>query len=197
MPRYVDHQQRRREVIDVATELVIANGRAALTVRRVAEAAGHSTKVVSHYFTDMADLLHATYIAAAKRASERLDAVVAADPSDLQGFIEAVLPLDVPRRRDWSIWFAFWSEALTSDQLGADQRGRARNTTERIESIVRALIRSGRLPSSCDAATAARRLGALIPGIAGQALFDPTQWTPRRQREILAGELTMLGLRAG
>jgi AcrR family transcriptional regulator len=184
-------------VTDVATELIIAHGRAALTVRSVAEAAGCSTKVVSHYFNDMADLLHATYIAAAQRASERLDAVAAADPSDLQGFIEAVLPLDVPRRRDWSIWFAFWSEALTSDQLRADQRERARSTTQRIESILRALIRSGALPASCDPTNAARRLGALIPGIAGQALFDPERWTAQRQRQILVGELQLLGLTTG
>jgi AcrR family transcriptional regulator len=197
VPRYVDHEQRRREVIEVATELVITQGRAALTVRSVAQAAGCSTTVVSHYFADMADLLHATYIAAAQRASERLAAVTSRDPTDLQGFIEAVLPLDVARRRDWSIWFAFWSEALTSEELGADQRERARNTTERIASILRTLIRSGDLPATCEPATAARRLGALIPGIAGQAMFDPARWTASRQREIVAGELALLGLRSG
>ena len=194
MPRHVDHEQRRREVTAAATALVASRGRAALTVRNVAGEVGCSTKVVSHYFADMADLLHATYTSAADRARQRLDAVTAADPADIQGFVEALLPLDAARRCDWSIWFAFWSEALTSRQLGTDQRERARTTTQRIEAILALLVCDGRLPATCDVADAARRLGALVPGIAGQALFDPARWTPARQRSVLAGELSLLGV---
>ncbi len=57
MPKQVDHEQRRREVAAVAADLVAAHGRRALTVRNVADAAGYSTTVVSHYFDDLADLL--------------------------------------------------------------------------------------------------------------------------------------------
>ena len=195
VPRVVDHAQRRREVTAVATELVAERGRAALTARNVAAAAECSTTVVSHYFTDMADLLRATYAAAADRARLRLEAVLAADRSDVQGFVEALLPLDAARRRDWSIWFAFWSEALTSEEFSADQRARARGTTARLAKMLTRLVELGRLPASCDVTIAARRLGALIPGIAGQALFDPAGWPPARQRAVVADELALLGLR--
>src|SRR6188474_2840464 len=63
VPRYVDHGERRQELIEAATELVARRGRSALTVRNLADALGTSTKVVSHYFDDMAELLHATYTA--------------------------------------------------------------------------------------------------------------------------------------
>ncbi len=194
MPRYIDPDQRRRDVIAAATDLVVTSGRAALTIRNVAEAVGSSTKSVSHYFADMAELLHATYAAAADRARARIEAVIASDPSDVQGFVEALLPLDAERRRDWSVWFAFWSEALTSDALSADQRERSRTTTARIERMLKKLRAEQRIDSSCDVANAARRIGALIPGIAGQAMFDPAGWPPARQRAIVAGELCLLGI---
>jgi AcrR family transcriptional regulator len=196
VPRQVDHEQRRREVTAAATELVVTQGRAALTVRNVAEAVGCSTKVVSHYFDDMADLLHATYTTAASRARARVEAVVAADPTDVQGVIEALLPLDAARRRDWTIWFAFWTEALTSAALGADQRARARGTTARLATMLRALLADERLGADVDIAVAARRLGALVPGVAGQAMFDPTTWTAARQRDVVADELARLGVAA-
>lgn len=194
MPKLVDHEARRAELVAVATELVARHGRAALTVRNLADALGTSTKVVSHYFDDMGELLHATYTAAADRARARLDAVIAADATDLQGLIEALLPLDDERHRDWLVWFAFWSEALTSEQLGADQRERARTTRRRLAAALRAAVAAGRLTEECDVDAAADRLSALIPGIAGQAVFDPTRWTSARQRAAVASELGLLGV---
>jgi AcrR family transcriptional regulator len=194
VPRAVDHDERRREVIAAATELLVSEGRGALTVRRVAEAVGWSTKVVSYYFTDMSDLLYATHDGAAARARARVDLVEANDPSDLQGVMEALLPLDNARRRDWTIWLSFWSEALTSEVFARDQRQRARTTQARLASQLQELVDSGQLERSTDIELSARRLGALIGGIASQAMFDPARWTAARQREVVASELATLGV---
>ena len=194
MPRIVDHDQRRRQLTDAAAVLVATQGRSALTVRNVAAAVGCSTKVVSHYFADMAELLHATHATAAARARARVDAVRAADASDIQGFIEALLPLDDVRRGDWRIWFAFWSEALSSERLGRDQRERARATVAEMTTMLRTCQRQQRLDPRCDPVGTARRLAALISGIASQAIFDPSAWTPTRQRAVVADELALVGL---
>jgi rifampin ADP-ribosylating transferase len=194
MPKYIDHEQRRSDVAAAAAELVADRGRSALTVRNVAEAVGCSTTVVSHYFDDMADLLHATYALAAGRARERMETVLAADPTDVRGVIEAVLPLDAERRRDWRIWFAFWSEALASPRFAEEQRERARTTSARLRRCLRALEQRGDLPAGLEIRVTADRLATLIPGIAAEAIFDPRRWTPRYQRRILTDELRLLGL---
>ena len=67
MPRVVNHEVRRREVASIAAQVVVKEGRAGLTVRNVAQAAGCSTTVVSHYFADMAELFYETYAFAASR----------------------------------------------------------------------------------------------------------------------------------
>jgi AcrR family transcriptional regulator len=194
MPRYVDHDQRRHEVAEIARQIVVAEGRKALTVRRVAESAGYSTTVVSHYFSDVGELLHATYEAAAARTRARFTAVVEADPLDVRGLMEAVLPLDAERLADWRVYYAFWSEAIFDPDFSELQRGRARDTTKRLDTMLRGLAAEGRLGADIDVAHAAGRLGALIPGIAGLTVFDPTGWGAARQRAVLDDELRLLGI---
>ena len=194
MPRHVNHDQRRNEVIVVATDLVVERGRAALTVRNVAQAAGCSTKVVSHYFADMADLLHATYAAAASRAGARLGAVLDEDPGDVQGFLETLLPVDEERARDWTIWLSFWSEALPSDRLGADQAERSRATIELLALVLARLAERGDVTSEHDPHLAACRLYSMIQGLSSQATFDPQRWPPERQRAVVMSELELLGI---
>ncbi len=164
MPRNVDHEQRRSEVTSIAAELVARGGRGALTVRGVAEAAGCSTTVVSHYFDDMSHLLHETYALSVRRSARRLDAVIARDPTDIVGLVEAVLPLDAQRTDDWRIWLAFWGDALASSAFAREQRQRARTATRRFRTCLDLLVSEGRLPASLDTEVAADRISVLVPG---------------------------------
>lgn len=194
MPKHVDHDQRRRDVASVAADLVAADGRRALTVRNVADAAGYSTTVVSHYFVDLTDLLHETYRIAVARARRRVEAVLSDDPGDLRGLIEAVLPLDAEREADWRIWLSFWSEALSSPAFADEQRARTRSTTERIASCLRHLADQGWLGADLDVERTADRLSAMIPGVASEAIFDPRKWTADVQRRVVDDELAALGI---
>jgi AcrR family transcriptional regulator len=194
MPKIVDPEARRREVTEIAAGLLVRGGRSALTVRNVADAAGYSSTVVSHYFTDMLDLLHETYSFAVERSGRRLQHVLERDPTDLAGLVEAVLPLDDERTDDWRIWFAFWSEAMSSEPFAAEQRQRARTHLERLERCLDRLAAEGAISPGVDVGDAAHRLAALVPGIAAEAIFDPQRWPPERQRRVLRSELTLLGL---
>ncbi len=194
MPKYVNHDQRRLEVAEVAGELVASYGRSALTVRRVAEATGHSTTVVSHYFDDMSELLHETYSLAVQRSRARVDAVLKSDPADIAGLAEALLPLDAERKADWRIWLAFWGEALGSPALAAEQRTRARTSADRFHRCLEHLDAGGRIQGEPELRATADRIAALILGIAAEAVFDPRKWTARAQREAIRAELEAAGL---
>ncbi len=195
MPRFADHDQRRAEVVAAATTVVRDEGRSALTVRRVAKSVGCSTKVVTHYFANMSDLLHATWLASLRRGAKRFLEVLKADPADLRGFMAAGLPLDDERRLDWSIWIAFWTEAHTSEQFGQDLRARATDTYDRIVEILNRLGERNDLPKDLPIEATARRLNALLTGISCQAMFNPQVWTPEHQLAALDGELAAIGIR--
>lgn len=192
MPKIVDHEERRREVTLAAAAIVIASGRAALTARAVAAATGWSTSVVSHYFDDMADLFYETYSYATARSRRRVDRVLTADASNIEGLIEAVLPLDQERRDDWKIWFAFWSEALTNPKYADEQSQRAATTRERLRACLALKKKNGGIRRNVNIDEAADRLSALIPGIASAATFDPKAWPATRQRAVLRSEFALL-----
>jgi len=186
MPPLADHDERRARVAEVAAALIDARGLDAVTFREIAEAAGTSTAIVSHYFTDKKDLLRATYLAAAVRARQRLDAEIAAEPATLSGALEALLPLDRASRRDWSVWFAFWGIAVADAGLAAEQRSHVRATREVLAGLIERLIAAGDLPVDVDADDAARELLVVVMGLAAQAVFDPRDWPAHRQRAFIA-----------
>src|SRR4051794_27554166 len=111
MPLVVNPSQRRRDVAAVAARLVAEGGAEAVTVRAVAEAAGYSTKIVSHYFADKRALILSTYRYAADRSAAIAEASQAPGSSDAQAYIRSLLPTDDATRQNWKVWFAFWGLA--------------------------------------------------------------------------------------
>ena len=85
---------------------------------------------------------------------------------------EAILPLDEPRRLTWQTWFAFWGAAVADPELAAMQRRRLLWFRE---------LLARELDGDDEAA---RELLVLVRGIAAEAVFDPDDWPPERQREL-------------
>lgn len=195
MPLVVDHEQRRREVAEIAADLVAKLGVERVTVREVAAAAGCSTTVVSHYFHGKRELQLMAFRTAALHARRRMEAVLAGGTGTLQLCLEAMLPLDDARRRDWHVWFAFWGVAVGDPQFAAEQKRRSRYSHELVEHLLRgATADAADAPAGATApARAAESLVAFVVGIAGQAIFDPELWPPARQSNALRAELRLLG----
>jgi AcrR family transcriptional regulator len=187
MPIQVDRDAQRAHVIDLATQLVAAEGVAALTFRRVAEAAGSSTAIVSTYFTDKRDLLLSTLRAAATRTSERFDAAAAAG-GGLQNCLEAWLPLDDDRLTDLRVVVAFWGVAASDPELAAVQDGHVRRARARVERML------SQRPDHAGTGNTklSRQIVALTLGIALQAVFEAGEPAARRQRTVLADGLDRL-----
>lgn len=189
MPRQVDHDERRREVAEVACDLIAREGVEATTVRRVAEAAKCSTTIVSHYFTNKHQLLLVAYRAAAERSQARVAAVVGRDPADLQGCLEALLPLDRPRLRDWQIWFAFWGMVVGDEKFANEHRHYFREAVKLTSAAMRKKWGEDALGGKEACETEARRLFALVSGVAAQAVFDPKSVSAQAMRTIIETEI--------
>jgi len=57
MPKIVDHEERRAEVLEATWRVIATRGLDAATVRQIAKEAGVSSGVLAHYFTDKDDIL--------------------------------------------------------------------------------------------------------------------------------------------
>jgi AcrR family transcriptional regulator len=187
MPIQVDRESQREHVTSLAAGLVAQEGVAALTFRRVAEAAGSSTAIVSTYFTDKRDLLLSTFRAAASRTTVRFEAAINAGGS-LQDCLEAWLPLDADRLTDWRVILAFWGVAVTDPELAAVQDGHVGRARARVERLLRAERGDGPPPEL------AQQIVALMLGIALQAVFEPAvaDSAALPQRALLADGLARL-----
>jgi AcrR family transcriptional regulator len=219
MPIQVDREGQRAHVTSLAAGLVAREGVAALTFRRVAEAAGSSTAIVSTYFTDKRDLLLSTFRAAASRTTVRFEAAIAAGGS-LRDCLEAWLPLDADRLTDWRVILAFWGVAVADPDLAAIQDGHVSRARARVERLLRAERgegpprgpegwlggKHGKAPDGLEGLAwaedgggsqgelerVAQQILALTLGIALQAVFEPGGSGSLPQRALLADGLTRL-----
>jgi AcrR family transcriptional regulator len=188
MPIQVDREGQREHVTSLAARLVAQEGVAALTFRRMAEAAGSSTAIVSTYFADKRDLLLSTFRAAASRTTVRFEAAINAGGS-LQDCLEAWLPLDEDRLTDWRVILGFWGVAVTDPELAAVQDGHVSRARARVEK----LLRAGRGPDPTpEPERLAQQILALTLGIALQAVFEPAASASLPQRALLTDGLARL-----
>jgi AcrR family transcriptional regulator len=189
MPRYVDHDARRRHIAATAAELVGTRGLEALTFRNVAEAAGSSTTVLTHYFADKRDLLQFTFEVVAERSGARFDQAQR-DGGGLRECLEALLPLDPERQTEWRLLTCYWGMAVSDPNLAQAQARHVRSAQRRIESMLRQhyphLV-------GADPEVVARRLVTLVHGLGAHSALDPGHWSPADQRRVLADELRSLG----
>jgi AcrR family transcriptional regulator len=189
MPRYVDHDARRRHIAATAAELVGTRGLEALTFRNVAEAAGSSTTVLTHYFADKRDLLQSTFEAVAERSGARFDEAQR-HGGGLRECLEALLPLDPERQTEWRLLTCYWGMAVSDPNLAKAQARHVRSAQRRIESLLR---QHHSQLAGAEPEVVARRLVTLVHGLGAHSALDPGHWSPAEQQRVLADELGSLG----
>lgn len=119
MPKQVDHEQRRIEIVETTWRIIDRGGFAAATMRQIAAEAGFANGGLKHYFANKDELLVAAFQRTFYRINER-----AADAIGDQSGLDAIralcmemLPLDRERRVESRVSVAFWDRAATNPVL--------------------------------------------------------------------------------
>jgi AcrR family transcriptional regulator len=128
MPRTVDHDARRREIIDALFRVAVRDGLAAASVRAVATEAGVPAPQVQYYFPTKAAMLDAAMYELGMRIVGRGMALQAeagptASPEILIRLaIAGSRPVDDTTRQELVLFFLFFVEALTDAETVAATR---------------------------------------------------------------------------
>ena len=77
MPKIVDWDARRDEILSATWRVIVRDGIAGATVRAIAREAHCSPGILAHYFDDKADIMGSALVLAHRRVAARMDAKAA------------------------------------------------------------------------------------------------------------------------
>lgn len=139
MPRIIDHDQRRREIIDVALELIVEGGFDAATMRSIAARAGFANGALKRYFASKEEMVVATFDSILAEMAKRISAEeLRSDPvEDLRAYILAPMPLDDYRIRGARVLLALWEYSQVNRDLQARYLAHLQMWREQLEVRIR------------------------------------------------------------
>ncbi|MFF1483622.1 TetR/AcrR family transcriptional regulator [Streptomyces sp. NPDC058319] len=120
MPKIIDHDQRRREIVAVARKLIVQGGFGAATMRSIVAEAGFANGALKRYFPSKDSIVAATFESVLAEMNERMTAAgePAPDPEEaLRHDIEATLPLDRYRIDGARVLLALWEHSVANEEL--------------------------------------------------------------------------------
>jgi AcrR family transcriptional regulator len=198
MPKIVDHDERRREIIHATWRVMRRIGVDATTVREIAREAGYSNGVLAHYFTSKEELLIMAHEQAFKEARERMDHVstgTAAGLEQLRLVILEALPLDEVRDLEAFVDMSFLAQSMVNAELRA-ARTESHLTAQKDWGIYFARLRSeGFITTATPDDVLVDELIMLIDALSGQALLFPDIATPERQTTLVESYISRLTAR--
>jgi AcrR family transcriptional regulator len=116
VPKIVDHDERRRSIIEATWRVIAREGIANASTRVIAREAGCSSAVLAHYFADKAELMSSAMLAGHAEVHARLDPELSGLASVRQYMLEC-LPLDERRRFLAVVEVSFWGQAVGNRRL--------------------------------------------------------------------------------
>ncbi|KOV36758.1 TetR family transcriptional regulator [Streptomyces sp. XY431] len=183
MPKLVDHDERRAQIIDALLRTAADTGLHAVTMRSVAVEAGISVRLVQYYFDTKEQLLLAAVNRLTARMGERVrDRVRATGPSPTpRDIVEAALLEAVPTDRESRVFHLLHTEyavlSVTDPALGGRAFLAAPDEMEGfLVGQLEAAQRSGDADPRLDARQEAALLLAASAGLGLSVLLD--QRTP-------------------
>lgn len=194
MPKIVDHDQRRREVLTAARRVIVRDGIDAATTRAIAKEAGYSNGVLAHYFDDKDDILLSALRQSHQRIRDRLTRRVQG-VSGLAALREVLLdnlPLDAERTLETRLEVSFWSRSLASDHLAEVQRSEAAELRAAVRALLGEARDSGEITTGENLDDVAEHLLALIDGLSLHLLLYPDRLTRIDLERLLLSALERL-----
>ena len=197
MPKLVDREQRRQEILEVTWRLMATRGADAATMREIAREAGYANGALAYYFANKDELVEAAYVHVFEQTNDRIRAAVAGKRgvAALRAFLVEVVPTTEVTRLEARIVLPFWNRTVTDERLARLNDA----AMQRWRRDIRGLLRQGREDGDVTVATAddvlADQLLALALGLQVLALLPDSPTPAATQLAMLDAALAGLSPR--
>jgi AcrR family transcriptional regulator len=187
MPKIVDWDARRDEILSATWRVIARDGIARATVRAIAKEAGCSAGILAHYFDGKADILGSALLMSHRRVVARMQARAAGltGLAALRVIMAEALPLDAERDLEAQIEISFWGRALGNPALRQLQHAEFDQFARRLRGHLAEARKEGELREGVDLDLGAHQLLVLIDGLSAQRVLYPDRVRPARQRQML------------
>lgn len=195
MPKIVDHDERRLELVDATWRIIARQGLEGATMREIAMEAGFANGALKPYFPTKDTLLEFAFGHVFNRTNNRIAGVTAGKSGieALRAFCLEVLPLDEERINEARIVIPFWQKAVNDPQKAEIHQ---QSMDEWVSTIRRYLAEardSGDVRAAVDDSILARQLLNMLLGAQIEAALAPEGRIDFGHTAQLDGFLTLLG----
>lgn len=147
MPKRVDHEARRREIVETLIRITARDGLQAATSRAIASELGVATGALWHYFPSFDAVLAAAFVAAFDATNARIEAATAhlAGLTALRATMNEILPTSKVTQDEARVVVNFWGRVAVDESLATPQAEFDELWRERLTGRMREAITAGEL----------------------------------------------------
>jgi AcrR family transcriptional regulator len=191
MPRFVDHDARRRQIVEATCQVVAEEGLPGLSFRAVAARLGGSTTVVTHYFGSQRELVEGCVASLVEQWADELTELEqrTANPRErLMLLLESLVPSDEVGRVQERARINLLAGQLLGSELGRLSEVWETNVREAISGHLRAI------DPELDTKLRVDLLRVLTNGLTLSAIEHPERWPAEVMLTTLRTAIEGLGL---
>ncbi|WP_043664376.1 TetR/AcrR family transcriptional regulator [Streptomyces xylophagus] len=194
MPKIVDHDARRREIIEAVWALIARRGLDAVTMRDLAAEAGYANGALAGYFRNKDEILLAAFQHAFESTNVRARESIgdATGLAALRLLCLEIMPLDDVRLMEARVVIAFWDHAVHDTRMAEVHESAIASWREQMRAFLQQGRRQGDIGTSTPDDEIVDTLLAALMGFQINAVLLPHTTTPRRQEAVLDGLLRPL-----
>ena len=194
MPKIVDHDERRKSIVEALWRVIARDGAHEVSVRHVAAEAGMPKSSIGHYVGTMPQLLG---LAVEELRQSNTDYLVSLDLLDLDvdkatEVLYTLIPVSERRRHMSGVWLLLVSQAGADAEISDVLHRLNVSVSEGLHDVLVGMRQQGLVDPRRDIAVEVRRLHALIDGLAIQCMTDPALRSESDVRSILREEVERL-----
>ncbi|MFY9887416.1 MAG: TetR family transcriptional regulator C-terminal domain-containing protein [Streptosporangiaceae bacterium] len=187
MPKIVDWDERRDEILSATWRVIARDGITGATIRAIAKEANCSRGILGHYFDGKADILGSALVHSHRRVGARMTAASAglSGLAALRAVMLEALPLDDRRDLEAQIEISFWGRALGNADLRDLQHTEFDRLCDRLRGHLAEAAERGELAAGYDLGLATHQLVVLIDGLSAERVLFQDRVTGSRQVQML------------
>lgn len=172
MPKIINHEKKKEQIIQYAFDSIVENGVKGSTVRQIVKLAEMTPGQIRYYFPNHSELLNAVMSTVELKIRRRIEIIFTSENLNTidkaKASLLSVLPLDQERLADMEVWMAFRYDIHEYGQSTLDD-----GIDQLCNSVLTLLKNEHLLKDNLNIHLNSMKLHALIDGLALHKLLNP------------------------